>query len=131
MKSLSLKLVVLWIVVSILGCAAKFEPANPVAFGRNWTFLGVNVEDKSQHSYDSKTVTHSGDVTRFDFRIVDTLGYESIGVAEVDCYKNFVHLINIVKYDEYFRSVGEQPSLFWRYFPPDSIMGINRGRFCK
>jgi hypothetical protein len=131
MKSLLPKLIVLWIVFSVLGCAAKFEPANPVAFGRNWTLLGVNAQDKSQQFYDPANVTYLGNITRFDIRVVEILGYESLGVAEVDCQKNMVRAFDTVRYDKYFRSVGRQPDSPWLYFRPDSIIGANKSIFCK
>jgi hypothetical protein len=88
--------------------------------------MGVNAEDKSQHFYDPTNVAYLENTNRFDIRVAEVLGYESLGVAEVDCQKNMFRALDTVRYDKYFRSVGRQPDTPWLYFRPDSIIGANK-----
>jgi len=130
MRKLSVS-VILVICSILIGCATKFQPANPEAFGRSWTLMGVNAENMAQIFYDPKTVTYSGSIVRFDIRAVDTLGYESLGVNELDCEKSMLRIVNTVTYDKNHRSVGPQPDSPWLNIPPKSIIDVNKSRFCK
>jgi hypothetical protein len=131
MKSLLPKLTVLWMVVAILGCATKFEPANPEAFGTRWELLGIESTNKNQIFYDPQSVTHSGSITKFKVRSALAGGDEAIGWVEFDCEKDMWRGSDLDLYDKYNRFVKRIPDQTWVGIDKGSILDQNRWRFCK
>jgi len=129
MRKLSVVLVLV-IFAILCGCAAKFEPANPEAFGMRWELLGVDAK-KRQSFFAPESITHSGSIIKYKARGVDTFGYECIGWAELDCAKNKVRAFDFVRYDKYHRYLGKLPDEPWQDIRTNSVLDQNRQRLCK
>jgi len=114
----------------VCGCAGKFKPANPEAFGTRWELLGVDAK-RIQSFFDPESITHSGDITRFKARAVGRLGYEVIGWVELDCARNKLRGVDSVRYDKYHRYLGKLPDEPWIDIKTNSALYQNKQRFCK
>ncbi len=112
------------------GCAGRFEPANPEAFGMRWELLAVDAKN-IQSFFAPESITQSGGIIKYKARAVDTLGYELIGWAELDCARNKVRGFDFVRCDKYHRYVGKLPDEPWQNIRANSILDQNRQRLCK
>jgi hypothetical protein len=129
MKKLSVAFVLI-ICAILCGCATKFEPANPEAFGTRWELLGVDT-NKLQSFFDPKSITRFDSIIKFKCRSVDTYGIETIEWAELDCERNMIRFFDSIRYDKYYRDLGKLPDLPWQDIPKKSVLYRNRSIFCK
>jgi len=116
--------------VACFGCATTYQPANPVAFGRNWELLGVS-PDQNQVFYDPQSTIVSNGVVKAQGRGVDRLGYELIGKLEVDCTKNLVRSLNCIKYDRNQSYVGPVGDSDWIQIDPNSPAARLARKYCR
>ena len=115
--------------VAIIGCATLYEPASPVAYGRNWEILSITT-DGQQHFVDPASITVVNSIARADVRTVNATN-EFLGKMELQCDARQARILNIDSYDREHRLLQkDSSSQGWTSVTMDSPLSAFIARYC-